>query len=93
MKEFVSSALPLVMTGLALAVFASSRGTDKHKGSRIAAGAGFGLLLGAVLNSLGLWENHISCLVFGPIWGLALAALFKSDEAPGPDTVVDTDRH
>ena len=84
MKEFVSSALPWFMLGIALAILAvncSGKNTqNKAFGIRIATGAGFGLLLGVALNSVGLWESNVIGLALGPLWGMALASLFKSKE-------------
>lgn len=64
MKEFVSAALPWLLTGIALAILAVNHGMENQKDgkrrARIAMGAGFGLLLGVVLNSCGLWESHVS---------------------------------
>lgn len=84
MKEFVSSALPWLMMGIALAILAvncsSKKTKNKSLGARIATGAGFGLLFGVVLNSLGLWESNAIGLALGPLWGMALGSLFESGE-------------
>ncbi|MGN1014153.1 MAG: hypothetical protein ACI4PM_02215 [Butyricicoccus sp.] len=81
MREFISSALPWVMMGIALAVWAVSHSIetqkDEKRGERIAMGASFGLLLGVALNSCGLWENHAIGFALGPLWGMALASLFR----------------
>lgn len=47
-----------------------------------ATGAALGLLLGVVLNGCGLWEDHLLGFAIGPLWGMALAALFTRDTAP-----------
>ena len=52
----------------------------RYRVLRIATGAGFGLLFGVVLNSVGLWESNVIGLALGPLWGMALASLFKSKE-------------
>lgn len=84
MKEFVSSALPWFMLGIALAILAvncsGKKTQNKAFGIRIATGAGFGLLFGVALNSVGLWESNVIGLALGPLWGMALASLFKSKE-------------
>lgn len=89
MNEFALSALPWVMVGIALAILAVSFGSEKRRGeargAHIAVGASFGLLLGVTLNSCGLWENHLLGLVLGPLWGMALGALYKGEEAPEQD--------
>ncbi|MDO5541391.1 MAG: hypothetical protein Q4F83_15210 [Eubacteriales bacterium] len=81
MKEFIFAALPLVLIGLALAVLAVNHMTEKQKDekwdTRIAFGAGFGLLMGVTLNSCGLWENHLLGLALGPLWGMAIASLIS----------------
>lgn len=86
MKDFVSAALPFVLTGIALAILAANHSAKdrqkEKKGARMAMGAGFGLLMGSLLNSCGLWENHALGLVFGPLWGMALASLHKSEDVP-----------
>ena len=84
MKEFVSSALPWFMLGIALAILAvncsGKKTQNKAFGIRIATGAGFGLLFGVALNSVGLWESNVIGIALGPLWGMALASLFKSKE-------------
>lgn len=89
MKEFIFAALPLVLIGLALAVLAVNHMMEKQndekqkdgkQGTRIAMGAGFGLMLGVMLNSCGLWENHLLGLALGPLWGMAIASLISRKE-------------
>ena len=79
MKDFIVSALPWVLAGLALAVLAGSAAQEKRedekRNGRIALGAALGLLLGVALNGCGLWENHALGLALGPLWGMALASL------------------
>ena len=88
MKEFVSAALPWLLTGIALAILAVNHGMENQKDgkrrARIAMGAGFGLLLGVVLNSCGLWESHVLGLVLGPLWGMALGAFHRTEDADPP---------
>lgn len=82
MKEFVMAALPWMLIGLALTVLAAdfarkeSEEALEKKRHRLLMGALAGILLGAVLNSLGLWENDALGYGVGPLWGAALAALF-----------------
>lgn len=84
MKEFIFTALPLVLVGLALAVLAANHMMEKQKdekrGARIATGAGLGLILGVTLNGCGLWESHLLGLALGPLWGMAIASLFPRKE-------------
>lgn len=95
MKEFISSALPWVLMGIALAILAVNHCLEQQKeekrGERIALGAALGLMLGVALNGCGLWESHALGLAIGPLWGMALASLFRdgdsarkqdSDQAP-----------
>ena len=55
MKEFVLSALPWVMMGIALAILAVNQGLetqkDEKRDAHIATGAALGLLLGVALNN------------------------------------------
>lgn len=84
MKEFILAALHLVLIGLALAVLAVNHMMEKQKdekqGTRIALGAGFGLMLGVTLNSCGLWENHLLGLALGSLWGMAIASLISEKD-------------
>ena len=84
MKEFVFAALPWVLMGLALAVLAASHITKKQKnekrGTYIALGAGLGLLLGAVLNSCGLWADQALGYAMGPLLGMAAASLIPEKD-------------
>lgn len=86
MNEFISAALPWVLAGLALAILAVNHSMEQQKdekrGARIATGAGLGLLLGVTLNSCGWWHDHALGLVLGPLWGMALASLFKGGDTP-----------
>ena len=95
MKEFISSALPWILMGIALAILAVNHCLEQQKeekrGERIALGAALGLMLGVALNGCGLWESHALGLAIGPLWGMALASLFRdgdsarkqdSDQAP-----------
>lgn len=85
MKGFIMAALPLVMAGLALAIICASLGKKESKEDgkkleqRMALGMSLGLLFGVALNNCGLWENHALGLVMGPLWGMALASLWKEE--------------
>lgn len=86
MKDFMMSAVPLVLVGLALALLAVNHSKiqqnfNNHR-SRIAMGAGFGLLLGVMLNSCGLWKSHTPGILAGLLWGMVLGALYQGKEAP-----------
>ena len=84
MKEFMFAALPWVLMGLALAVLAANHITKKQKhekqGTYIALGAGLGLLLGAVLNSCGLWADQALGYAMGPLLGMAAASLIPEKD-------------
>ena len=89
MSEFISAALPWIMAGIALAILAANAGSDlkkdnkkrnEKKESRMAMGLGFGLLFGVMLNSSGLFENHILGICLGALWGMALATLYNEDD-------------
>lgn len=86
MKDFATAALPWILIGPALAILAVNHGMerqqDEKRGAWIATGAALGLLLGVVLNGCGLWEDHLLGFAIGPLWGMALAALFTRDTAP-----------
>ena len=97
MKDFITSALPWVMAGIALAILAVNHSAgqqeDENRGSGMATGAGLGLLLGVALNSCGLWENHALGLVLGPLWGMALGACYKCEGAPKQEKGRDEEEH
>lgn len=82
MKEFVFAALPWVLMGLALAVLAVNHITKKNekRGTYIALGAGLSLLLGAVLNSCGLWADQALGYAMGPLLGMAAASLIPEKD-------------
>lgn len=85
MKDFITAALPWVLMGLALAViaaaFAEARKNENEKefGRRLAAGAGLGVVAGAVLFACGFLESSAVCLAMGPLLGMAAAALFGNE--------------
>lgn len=97
MKDFITSALPWVMAGIALAILAVNHSAeqqeDENRGSGMATGAGLGLLLGVALNSCGLWENHALGLVLGLLWGMALGACYKCEGAPKQEKDRDEEEH
>lgn len=79
MRDFILAALPWVLCGLAVAILcAASEGRKERLDQHAALGMALGLMLSPALNSLGLWENHALGLALGPLWGMALAALFQS---------------
>lgn len=94
MKDFLLAALPWVLMALPAAILAANHGlqqqTDKQRSTRIATGAALGLLLGVALNGCGLWESHALGFAIGPLWGMALATLFKGDP---PSDDGDPDSH
>ena len=56
-----------------------SKEDGKKLEQRMALGMSLGLLFGAALNNCGLWGNHALGLVMGPLWGMALASLWKEE--------------
>ena len=78
---FLRAALPWVLTGIPIAIFAAStgkgKGNDSALSQRVATGAALGLLLGVTLNGIGIWDNHALGFAIGPLWGMALAAVWK----------------
>ena len=90
MKDLFSAAIPFLLTGIALAILAvncsGKREKRKNQGAHMATGAGFGLLLGVMLNSCGLWENHILGLILGVLWGMTLGSLYRERETPDQDS-------
>lgn len=89
MGEFVSSALPCILAGIALAILAVNYSKEKKKdekqGFHIATGMGLGLIFGVALNNCGLWENHILGIVLGLLWGMALGTLFENKKKKEKD--------
>lgn len=86
MNEFFSAAIPLILTGIALAILAINcsrkREKSKNQGAHMATGAGFGLLLGVMLNGCGLWESHVLGLILGVLWGMAIGSGYREKESP-----------
>ena len=89
MKDFIFSALPFVLEGIALAILAANyqvgKQKDEHFKQHLAMGAGFGLLLGVALNSCGLWENHILGIILGPLWGMAVSTTPRNCNSESTD--------
>lgn len=85
MKDFITAALPWLLMGLVLAVIAAAfpearkNENEKKFGRRMAAGAGLGIVAGAVLYACGFLESSAVCFAIGPLLGMAVAALFRSE--------------
>lgn len=79
MKDFLFTALSWVLIALPLAVLTVNIRalTEKQSGEQLAVGTGLGLLLGVALNSCGLWASHVLGFTIGPLWGMALATLYR----------------
>lgn len=83
MRDFLLSALPWVLAGVAVVILCAGGSRKKsadgnaedQEGQRIAAGMSLGLLLGILLDACGPWEDHSYGLALGPLWGMALAVL------------------
>lgn len=72
MRDFITAALPLVLLGLAIALFAASAGQEPEKQRRnMLVGLALGLILGAVLNGCGLIDNHALGLALCALLGMA----------------------
>lgn len=88
MIRFVLSALPFVLTGLAIAIIcaccAGKKKTSKEESSlekAMTIGMLLGLGFGGMLNNVNLWESHFLGLALGPLWGMALAALIYEEKS------------
>ncbi|MGM9670717.1 MAG: hypothetical protein ACI3XD_03995 [Oscillospiraceae bacterium] len=85
MKEFMTAAFPWLLMGLALAVIAAAfaeawKNENKKKfGQRLAAGAGLGVVAGAVLYACGFLESSAVCFAIGPLLGMAAETLFRNE--------------
>lgn len=82
MQNFITAALPWVLCGIAMAILCARLGgrngnKDKKMEQRMATGAGLGLMFGVALNSCGLWASDAFGIALGPLWGMALAVLYK----------------
>ena len=90
MKSFIRVALLFLLTAIAVSIICAKLGgkeaskKNKRLDRRIAAGMALGLLLGVALNYSGLWENHALGLCLGPLWGMALATVYR-DGGDGQD--------
>ena len=83
MKDFILAALPRVLCGIAVAIIcvqSAHRKENKNADRHIAMGLAIGLMLGPAINSIGLWENHGIGIALGPLWGMALASMFKGKD-------------
>lgn len=80
---FLRAALPWVLTGVPLAILLANLGAkreDESRSSRIATGAALGLMLGVALNSTGIWDSHALGFAIGPLWGMALGAIWNEKD-------------
>lgn len=87
---FLRSALPWVLAGIPVAILAAQFGksggrNDSGQSQSIATGGPLGLLLGVCLNGCGIWENHALGFALGPLWGMALAALWNEHKESGAE--------
>lgn len=76
MRDFITAALPLVLLGLAIALFAASAGQEptqepEQQRQNMLVGLALGLILGAVLNGCGLIANHTLGLALCALLGMA----------------------
>lgn len=88
MISFVLSALPFVLTGLAIAIICACCAGNKKSSKEesglertMTIGMLMGLASGGMLNGLNLWDSHFLGLALGPLWGMALAALIYEGKA------------
>lgn len=81
MEIFISAALPWILAGIAASILCvkleyAEKNNSEKTDQRLAIGVAIGLVLGVALNSTGLWDSHGLGLTVGPLWGMALAALY-----------------
>ena len=93
MKDFILSALPFVLMGLALAVFAAGqvrkkKSSDqekqenhKRRGKNIPLGMALGMLAGVAFGTAGVLDLATS-LSLGTLWGIVIASLLPDKDAP-----------
>ena len=84
--QFILAAFPWILCGIAVAVICVGMNRKKTKENeetlekRMALGTALGLLFGVALNGLGLWENDGIGFALGPLWGMALATLWRDGD-------------
>lgn len=82
MTDFVRAALPFVLAGLAVIILCVGNQKKpetedaKAQQTRLAFGMLLGLALGAGLDGCGVFAGPMIGLTLGPLWGMALCALF-----------------
>ena len=78
MKECVTAALPFVLMGLALAVWAANSVGKKEKkqNNRLGQGMIIGLMFGVAVGTTGVMDYAV-CISLGMLWGIALSTLFE----------------
>lgn len=85
MNAFFWAAFPWVCMGVAVAVICANVGRkqtkkDKKLAETLLVGLGLGLIFGVTLNYCGLWENHLYGFAVGPLWGMAMAAIYAGQD-------------
>ena len=93
MKDFILSALPFVLMGLALAVFAAGqvrkkKSSDQEKqenhkrgGKNIPLGMALGMLAGVAFGTAGVLDLA-TYMSLGTLWGIVIASLLPDKDAP-----------
>ena len=87
MNEFWTAALPWIVMGLAIAIWAvncmrakaedSEEKKSEHK-RRVSIGIGIGILLGVAFNIVGIFENHALGISLGMLWGMVIGNSIKT---------------
>lgn len=80
MKHLILQALPWVLCGLAVGIWAANWPRLKKAGARLASGLALGPVLGIVLNGMHLWQNHMIGFIVGILWGPIITVLLKKSQ-------------
>lgn len=89
MMDFVRAALPFVLAGVAVIILCAGNKKKpetedtKAQETRLALGMLLGLALGAGLDGCSVFESPMIGLTLGPLWGMALCAVFTKPKDAG----------
>ena len=78
MKEFITAALPFVLMGLALAIWAvnSTGKKGKQQDKNISQGMALGLLAGVAIGATGVMDYAV-CMSLGMLWCIVLGTVYS----------------